>query len=271
LTVSDNEASNNYSIRIEPDFEYDIATDYKDEIGGHCPSFNPKNDSRSYNTRTKSGIWITQLPFDAANPNKLSGTTTVKLIDDSTAVYTWNLTRCESCDFKAKDANTGKPLSANDLKAYGFSDAGGAQQIKTRAGQRLEFTMADGSVMRVDPNSSVEFDPCDPGYKDTSQKISVKLLLGKIWIHVLKATGGDRNFEADTERAYVGVRGTTFEVSYNEATETSIVHVIEGTVEFGDLNHEKSVQVTAGQTAKMDNDAAPVFVNSAGGATKRKP
>ena len=272
LTVNIDEETNTYSIKVDPQFEYELTTAYKNEIGAQCPSNSAKGMEQNFSTKTNSGILIPQIKFDPRDPNVLAGTKTVTLIDDSTAVYTWHLSRCQSCDYKAKDGNTNRPLSASDLKAYGLDGSGGTQTIKTAAGQRLEITMHDGSILRVGPNSTVELDPCDEPRPDRNHIVSVKLILGTIWAHIEKAAGaetpGNERYRVGTERAIVGVRGTTFEVSYNPSTEVFTVKVTEGTVSFSDLNRENSIMVTGGQAAKMESDSAPTLINS--GSSGRK-
>ena len=168
----------------------------------------------------------------------------------------------KTCDFQAKDGNTNKPLSPSDLKAFGLSEKSGTQTIKTGAGQRLEITLADGSIMRIGPNTTTEFDPCDLALRDEGKKITVKLILGTVWYHVQKAVGGDPNFNVETERAVVGVRGTTFEVSNDPQKEITTVHVIEGSVAFNDLSGSYSITVTSGQSAIVGEDGVPKLVNS---------
>ena len=275
LTVDISESTNTYSIKINPQFDYDLTTAYKNEIGAQCPANTAKGMEQNFSTKTSSGILIPQTQFDANNPNVLDGTKTVTLIDDSTAVYTWHLSRCQSCEYKAKDGNTNRPLSAGDLKAFGIDGSGGTQTIKTGAGQRLEITMHDGSILRVGPNSTVELDPCDEARPDRNHAVTIKVLLGTIWAHIEKAVGSEAatndRYEVATERAVVGVRGTTFEVSYNPSTEVSAVKVTEGTVSFSDLNRENSIMVTGGQAAKMESDAAPTLINSAPGSGRKTP
>ncbi|MDQ6787985.1 MAG: FecR family protein [Acidobacteriota bacterium] len=270
LIVDINEAAKTFRITVYG-FKYDIKTAFKKEITATCPGYTRTGDEQNGLLDSNSNIYMPDIPFDPTHPDILAGSKTLVLNELTTVTYNWNLKRCQSCGINVRDANTNNPLSEDDLKAYGFNAnrPGGTQTLRTGAGQRLEITLKDGSVMRISPNSALEFNPCDetkPG-----NPIKVKTILGKTWYHITKALGGDNKFEVETERALVGVRGTTFEVSYDPKSTISTVHVIEGTVSFGDFNGENTIMVTGGQTAQMESDSAPTLVNSSANPTTKPP
>lgn len=127
---------------------------------------------------------------------------------------------------KAKHGMEGsplKPLRRNDKVREG-------ELLKTGAGTRLELKLADGSIMRLAPNSSLKVGVAkssDPAAgKDNGQH---KLTAGKMWAKITKSMGHESKFAVRTENAVAGVRGTTFRVNAEEDGAT-VVKVYEGAV-----------------------------------------
>jgi hypothetical protein len=115
----------------------------------------------------------------------------------------------------------GRKLSVGSEVAFG-------ETITTAKSSRVELTFPDGSRVRLAADVKLELQRgAFEGQKRES--VSLKLLAGRIWASVVKATGGSDAFEVETKNAVSGVRGTSFAVL--AASDTSaLVRVYTGTV-----------------------------------------
>jgi len=113
---------------------------------------------------------------------------------------------------------------------------------------RLEFRSQDGSLYRIGGNSRLDLAnlPCRSA---EDRKVTAKLIVGDIWAKVAKLLGGDEKFKVATENAWVGVRGTTLEVTVNGAQTQARVHTIVGVVSANGAG--KAVLVKKGQCATI--------------------
>ena len=87
---------------------------------------------------------------------------------------------------------------------------------------------------------------------EKSGNITINLLYGTSLIEIENKLSEESYFEVTTPNATLSVRGTTFEVNYDEETETTSVEVIEGVVAV--TTDEKTEELTNGQTAVITND-----------------
>jgi hypothetical protein len=115
-----------------------------------------------------------------------------------------------------------KPLKRND-------DVKEGEFLKTGADSRVEVKLADGSLVRLAPNSTLRLGTAKAGEGADTEKGQSKLTAGKMWASVTKAVGGESKFAVRTENAVAGVRGTTFRVNAEEDGST-VVKVYEGAV-----------------------------------------
>ncbi len=97
------------------------------------------------------------------------------------------------------------------------------QTLTTAAGQRMEITTPDGSIVRIGPQSQVA---CQAGDFAGGSGRTFKLILGDIWAKVSDALGAP-GFEPPGDRAVTGVRGSEFTLTAEH--DGGIAHVIEGT------------------------------------------
>lgn len=99
--------------------------------------------------------------------------------------------------------------------------------LKTAKGSRLELRLGDGSAVRLGAASEIVIDQADFAEKD--RKVSVRLVLGKVWSKVTHAVDDGSKFEVRTGNAVAGVRGTTFRVNADQ-DDSTLVRVYSGTV-----------------------------------------
>jgi hypothetical protein len=104
--------------------------------------------------------------------------------------------------------------------------------VKTGNNSYIELEAQDGSIIRIGPNSSADFN-CNTEFIPGNSRISVKLVLGTIWAKVTHALGGDA-MNIKTSRAIAGIRGTIFsiETKLEDGVYTDILRTYEGSVEF---------------------------------------
>lgn len=102
------------------------------------------------------------------------------------------------------------------------------ESVKTQKGAKLELSFPDGSRFRVASDAELVLSDADFSGKKR-ERISLKLLAGRAWASVVKATGGKDSFEVETKNAVTGVRGTSFAV-LAAADASALVRVYTGTV-----------------------------------------
>ncbi|HSN89801.1 MAG TPA: FecR family protein [Anaeromyxobacteraceae bacterium] len=98
--------------------------------------------------------------------------------------------------------------------------------IETRRRTRLEIALADGSLLRLGPNSRVALESAAFGATPEDRKVTARLAVGAVWATVARAVGGESRFEVRTANAVAGVRGTTFRV--DAARDASVVVKVYG-------------------------------------------
>src|SRR5258708_5414271 len=86
--------------------------------------------------------------------------------------------------------------------------------------------VSDGSTFEVFPNSRVVFRKNPPNWKDF-----IDLLVGRVRVHIEHLGSAPNPNRVITPTAVISVRGTTFDVSANDADEKKLVEVQDGTVE----------------------------------------
>jgi len=100
-------------------------------------------------------------------------------------------------------------------------------QVVTAKGARLELTLADKSVLRLDGGSELTLKAAD--FEGDDKKLTAKLGFGKIWAKVNSILGGQSHFDVETRNAVAGVRGTTFRVDARHDA-SALVRVYAGAV-----------------------------------------
>jgi len=100
-------------------------------------------------------------------------------------------------------------------------------RIETGKGAKLELTLADRSVLRLDGGSVFTLKAASTGEAGT--KVTGTLTVGRIWAKVASVLGGASHFDIETQNAVAGVRGTTFRVDAHR-DDSALVRVYAGAV-----------------------------------------
>ena len=110
--------------------------------------------------------------------------------------------------------------------------------IKTQINSWSIITLFDGSEITIEPSTEFKIVNLtgDVNNKQLDQGI-FKLIVGKVLNKVNELTGRGSRFEIETDSATAGVRGTYFEVSYQEGE--NLVRVYEGSVKTEDKSSDR--------------------------------
>ena len=124
--------------------------------------------------------------------------------------------------------------------------------VETGPKGRVEITLADDSVVRLNESSKLVVDSVTK--VEQSWNVKLTLTLGEIWSKVTRKVGPDAGYEIQTERAVAGVRGTEFVV---EAAGDHEIEVLEGKVEVAVRDGEgegagKKFQVAKGERLRVE-------------------
>ena len=87
------------------------------------------------------------------------------------------------------------------------------------------FQVSDGSTFEVFPNSYVVFRKNAPNWKDL-----IDVVIGRVKVHIEHFGNQPNHNRVFTPTAVISVRGTTFDVSVDPDSETTLVDVVEGEV-----------------------------------------
>lgn len=100
--------------------------------------------------------------------------------------------------------------------------------VRTAAGGRVELTLNDGSVLRLNEGSELVLQQLEQDAESKRWSMRMRVALGALWSKVTGRDGEAPRFEVETDRVVAGVRGTQFIV---QAGEEHAVLVLEGEVE----------------------------------------
>ncbi|MDV2080005.1 FecR family protein [Marinobacter xestospongiae] len=134
-----------------------------------------------------------------------------------------------------------RPLSVNSLIRAG-------DEIVTRNGNAT-VELADGSVIRISPNSRLIFNKLTQYGKAGMVDIRLRLDHGGISTQVEPLLEGGARFEVETPSAVAAVRGTVFAMQSRPGM--TALQVTEGTVTFGP--HGQPQNIPAGYSASVDS------------------
>jgi hypothetical protein len=94
--------------------------------------------------------------------------------------------------------------------------------IKTGAESRCEITLEDGSIVRMEENSSQQFEKCM--VSKSAKDVSLFLSTGKLWLNARKILAKSDSFKVRTNKAVCAIRGTKFRVDTDDYQTQISVH-----------------------------------------------
>ena len=123
--------------------------------------------------------------------------------------------------------------------------------IKTDLNVFLAIIFLDGSNIKIREKTEIEINSSRLGAKQLMTQMYISE--GQTWNKVSK--GNDSEFEIKTPTAVASVKGTEFNLDFNDLTESTTLIVIEGEVLFG--NDINTILAGALQGASVKKDEAP--------------
>ncbi len=143
-------------------------------------------------------------------------------------------------------------LKGSDPWALNVGDSIQVQQVVVTGPDGFaRFQVSDGSTFEVYPNSNVVFRKNPGNWRDL-----IDVLVGRVKIHIQKWGGQPNPNKIYTPTAVISVRGTTFDVSVDPESQTTLVTVEEGQV---DVRHAtkggSSKLVNAGESLEIFRDS----------------
>jgi hypothetical protein len=126
--------------------------------------------------------------------------------------------------------------------------------LKTEARSQVQLLLADKTVMSIGPGAEVLLATLDRA--NERPKISVKLVVGRLWARIQQAMGTEAAFSVQTANAVAGVRGTSLVVE-SQGEDTRVI-VDRGQVDV--RNNDGMGDTTGGNTqALIHGTDAPQF------------
>lgn len=117
--------------------------------------------------------------------------------------------------------------------------------IRTFVESRAEMEMENGSVIKLEENSTMEISNLAQDEKSKSENTKMKVMSGKMWANVKKMTNSRSSFSFETPTATASIRGT--ELSLEVDKDGTRLKVFDGTVYIAPTGGGNGASVGANQ------------------------
>lgn len=112
--------------------------------------------------------------------------------------------------FYTGDVRTQPPKKDDWKKAIFQQPLANGEKVKTEDQSRAEIGFSDGSIIRIDGNSSLDI--VDAKKDKSGQQVEAKVWSGKVWANVNKMSKKSK-FELESPTAVAAVRGTVYRMA----------------------------------------------------------
>lgn len=112
--------------------------------------------------------------------------------------------------FYTGDVRTQPPKKDDWKKAIFQQPLTNGEKVKTEDQSRAEIGFSDGSIIRIDGNSSLDI--VDAKKDKSGQQVEAKVWSGKVWANVNKMSKKSK-FELESPTAVAAVRGTVYRMA----------------------------------------------------------
>lgn len=129
-------------------------------------------------------------------------------------------------------------------------------RIKTALNSRVELDLPDGSVLKINENSTFDITELKDPETDKEDKMSFTLWAGKFWGSFKKIFTGRQERTVNSPSAVVAIRGTTIEMDVDIKQKTT-VRVFEGTVSVKSKATKEEVTLNANQETIVEKGKSP--------------
>lgn len=97
-----------------------------------------------------------------------------------------------------------------------FAEVPQGATVRTGPDGRVALRLPSGSLVRLGPQTHIALTSIERGIPAAKRKETVRVVVGRMWAHVMGLLGTESRFEVATSNAVAGVRGTSFWVSSTE-------------------------------------------------------
>ena len=129
-------------------------------------------------------------------------------------------------------------------------------RIKTALNSRVELSMPDGTILKINENTIFDLDEIKIPDEDQEDKMVFTIWAGNIWAKFTKLISPRQERRVESPGAVVAIRGTTIEMNVDMDQNTR-VRVEEGSVVVKSKDAEGEVTVSANQETFVARGKAP--------------
>jgi len=129
-------------------------------------------------------------------------------------------------------------------------------RIRTNLNSRIEISMPDGSVIKINENTTFDIREIKTAEEDKEDSMSFTLWAGSMWAKFKKVISSRQKREIDSPSAVVAVRGTTLDMNVDKS-EALRVRVYEGRVSVKSKTAGGEVEVGSNQQSTVEKGKAP--------------
>jgi hypothetical protein len=143
-------------------------------------------------------------------------------------------------------------------------------RIKTALNSRVELTMPDGTILKINENTIFDVNEIKVPDVDREDRMKFTVWAGNIWASFKKLVTSRQEREIESPSAVVAVRGTILEMNVDRNQNTT-VRVEEGLVAVRSKDVEGEVSVSSNQETYIEKGKAPTSPRSLpGGQTDQQ-
>jgi hypothetical protein len=129
-------------------------------------------------------------------------------------------------------------------------------RIKTSLNSRVEVSMPDGTVLKINENTIFDVNEIKIPQIDNEDKMKFTVWAGNIWARFTKIFSSRQEREIESPSAVVSIRGTTIEMNVDQ-NQNTLVRVEEGLVSVRSKEVEGEVTVSSNQETYVERGKAP--------------
>jgi len=129
-------------------------------------------------------------------------------------------------------------------------------RIKTSLNSRVEISMPDGTVLKINENTIFDINEIKVPQVDNEDKMKFTVWAGNIWARFTKIFSSRQEREIESPSAVVSIRGTTIEMNVDQ-NQNTLVRVEEGLVSVKSKDVEEEVTVGSNQETYVERGKAP--------------
>jgi len=134
-------------------------------------------------------------------------------------------------------------------------------RISTKLNSRIEIGMPDGSVIKINENTTFDVKEIKTAEEDKDDSMSFTVWAGSIWAKFKKVVSSRQKRVIESPSAVVAVRGTTLDINVDQGQATK-VRVYEGRVAVKSKTAGGEVLVGSNQQSTVEKGKAPTPAQS---------